>query len=115
MQANTCMSSEGSRAHLRGIGGRLVDNDHSAIVIEGDLNVIAQADWVIDLGPEGGDVGGRFAPEGTPGQVLAPRSHTGVALLPVLARRQPGAVQLLRRSRATALCKWPLHQAMAKR
>ena len=44
-------------------------------------------DLDLDLEPEGGDVGGRFVAEGTPEQVVAPGSHTGVALLPVLARR----------------------------
>jgi len=66
---------------------RLVDGGHSVVVIEHDLDVIAEADWVIDLGPEGGDAGGRVVAEGTPEQVVASRSHTGVALAPVLARR----------------------------
>ena len=66
---------------------RLVDADHSVVVIEHDLDVIAEADWVIDLGPEGGAAGGRIVAEGTPKQVVAMDSHTGVALAPVLARR----------------------------
>ena len=65
---------------------RLVDGGHSVVVIEHDLDVIAEADWVIDLGPEGGDGGGRVVAAGTPEQVVAARSHTGAALAPVLAR-----------------------------
>ncbi len=65
---------------------RLVAGGHSVVVIEHDLDVIAEADWVLDLGPEGGDAGGRIVVAGTPEQVLASGSHTGVALQPVLAR-----------------------------
>jgi len=65
---------------------RLVAGGHSVIVIEHDLDVIAEADWVLDLGPEGGDAGGRVVVAGTPEQVVASGSHTGIALRPVLAR-----------------------------
>jgi excinuclease ABC subunit A len=65
---------------------RLVDAGHSVVVIEHDLDVIAEADWVIDLGPEGGSAGGRVVVAGTPEVVVAARSHTGVALAPVLGR-----------------------------
>ncbi|MEO6281535.1 excinuclease ABC subunit UvrA [Roseateles sp.] len=65
---------------------RLVGGGHSVVVIEHDLDVIAEADWVLDLGPEGGDAGGRVVVEGTPEQVVASGSHTGVALRPVLER-----------------------------
>ena len=65
---------------------RLVDGGHSVVVIEHDLDVIAEADWILDLGPEGGTGGGRLVVAGTPEEVVACGSHTGEALRPVLAR-----------------------------
>jgi excinuclease ABC subunit A len=60
---------------------RLLDAGHSLLVIEHNLDVIAAADWLIDLGPEGGDAGGEILCEGTPRDVMkAARSHTGRAL-----------------------------------
>jgi excinuclease ABC subunit A len=74
---------------------RLVDLGNTVIVVEHNLDVIKTADWIIDLGPEAGDAGGRIVAEGTPEDVVAQaeaaresgglRSHTGEMLAPVLA------------------------------
>jgi excinuclease ABC subunit A len=66
---------------------RLVNGGHSVVVIEHDLDVIAEADWVIDLGPEGGKQGGKIVAQCTPEQLVKLKTHTGVALEPVLARK----------------------------
>jgi excinuclease ABC subunit A len=72
---------------LIGVLQRLVDAGHSVIVIEHNLDLIAEADWVIDLGPEGGEEGGRIVAEGTPEQVARSKgSHTGSFLRKVLNR-----------------------------
>ncbi|MDM0078023.1 excinuclease ABC subunit UvrA [Variovorax sp. J2P1-59] len=65
---------------------RLVNGGHSVVVIEHDLDVIAEADWLIDLGPEGGNAGGRVVAAAPPEEVVRLGTHTGVALAPVLAR-----------------------------
>jgi excinuclease ABC subunit A len=71
---------------LLAVLGRLVDAGNTVIVIEHNLDVIKTADWVIDMGPEGGSRGGMVICEGTPEQVaLDPKSFTGQWLKPVLA------------------------------
>ncbi len=69
-------------AKLLGAFKRLLDEGHSLLVIEHNLDVIRAADWILDLGPEGGDAGGRLLVAGTPETVMAhPESHTGRALV----------------------------------
>jgi excinuclease ABC subunit A len=87
--------------------GRLVETGNSIVVIEHNLDVIKVSDHLIDLGPEGGDEGGRLIASGTPEQIAAvPESYTGRFLAPLLevpasrARRPPG--QTARRRRAVA-------------
>jgi excinuclease ABC subunit A len=70
---------------LLGVLHSLVDKGNSVIVIEHNLDVIKTADWIIDLGPEGGSGGGLVVAEGTPEQIVeVPASHTGRFLRPVL-------------------------------
>ncbi len=67
---------------------RLLEAGHSLLVIEHNLDVIRASDWILDLGPEGGDGGGRLLVAGTPEQVMAESaSHTGRALLDFEAER----------------------------
>jgi excinuclease ABC subunit A len=72
-------------ARLLQVLSRLVESGNTVVVIEHNLDVIKTADWVIDLGPEGGDKGGKLVAAGTPEQVARTRdSHTGRYLRPVL-------------------------------
>jgi len=71
---------------LLGVLQRLVDTGNTVLVIEHNLDVIKSADWIVDLGPEGGDGGGTVVAEGTPEQVAKVKgSHTGRFLAPLLA------------------------------
>ncbi|MFM9974869.1 MAG: excinuclease ABC subunit UvrA [Beijerinckiaceae bacterium] len=66
----------------------LVEQGNTVVVIEHNLEVIKTADWIVDMGPEGGDGGGEVVGEGTPEDIAAnPKSHTGRFLREVLARR----------------------------
>jgi excinuclease ABC subunit A len=69
---------------------RLVDQGNTVLVIEHNLNVIKTADWVIDLGPEGGRRGGKVVGEGTPEQIARLDTATGTVLKEVLAGHGPG-------------------------
>jgi excinuclease ABC subunit A len=72
---------------------RLVDKGNSILVIEHNLDVIRCGDWVIDLGPEGGDKGGEIVVAGTPEEVAEhPTSHTGRYLKKVLEQHPPEVV-----------------------
>ena len=75
-------------AKLLDVLHELTDQGNSVVVIEHNLEVIKTADWVIDLGPEGGDGGGEIVASGPPEDIVkVKRSHTGSFLAPVLNRR----------------------------
>ncbi|WP_288582137.1 excinuclease ABC subunit UvrA, partial [uncultured Methylobacterium sp.] len=79
-------------AKLMEVLHELVDQGNSVVVIEHNLEVIKTADWVIDMGPEGGDGGGTIVAEGTPEAIAeSAASHTGRFLREVLARRPAAA------------------------
>ncbi|WP_270889425.1 excinuclease ABC subunit UvrA [Pedococcus sp. 5OH_020] len=91
----------------------LVDKGNTVIVIEHNLDVIKNADWIVDMGPEGGHAGGRVVAEGTPENVAqVEESHTGRFLAPVLAKsaRTP---QRLTGSKRTAAAAGPTRRATA--
>jgi excinuclease ABC subunit A len=81
-------------ARLLDVLGRLADAGNTVVVIEHNLDVIKSADWIIDLGPEGGDAGGALVASGTPEQVArVAASHTGQYLRRALeqGRSRPAA------------------------
>jgi excinuclease ABC subunit A len=80
---------------------QLVDQGNTVVVIEHNLDVIKTADWIVDLGPEGGAGGGRILVAGTPEDVAAtPGSHTGRFLAPHLKPARP-AKTAAKRSKTT--------------
>ena len=87
---------------------RLVDDGNTVLVIEHNLDVIKSADWIVDLGPEGGAGGGPIVAEGTPEQVAkVPESYTGQFLAPLL-----GIDRLSRRRRRAARQRRPIATPM---
>ena len=72
-------------ARLLGVLQRLVDAGNTVMVVEHNLELVKAADWVIDLGPEGGAAGGKLIAQGTPEQIAqAPGSYTGQSLREIL-------------------------------
>jgi excinuclease ABC subunit A len=110
---------------LLGVLSSLVDKGNTVLVIEHNLDVIKTADWLVDMGPEGGSRGGTVVAEGTPEEVAAvPESHTGTFLAPILegrAAKQPGrprratAAAASSPGRATATKKTATNKAPAKK
>src|SRR6201985_2932521 len=71
---------------------RLTDLGNSIIIIEHNMDVIRNADWIIDLGPEGGEDGGRIVAQGTPEQVArVKKSYTGQALTGYFSKSAPSS------------------------
>ncbi|MBO8188291.1 excinuclease ABC subunit UvrA [Streptomyces spirodelae] len=100
---------------LIGVLEGLVDKGNSVLVIEHNLDVIKTADWVVDLGPEGGNGGGLVVAEGTPEEVAAvPGSHTGKFLREMLGDRVSDAGAPLRPAAKAPAKKAPAKKAPAK-
>jgi excinuclease ABC subunit A len=79
-------------AKLMEVLHELTEQGNTVVVIEHNLEVIKTADWIIDMGPDGGDKGGEVVAEGTPEDVVrVKRSYTGQFLRPVLARARRGS------------------------
>ncbi len=90
---------------------KLLDAGHALVVIEHNLDVLAAADWIVDLGPEGGDAGGGIVVEGTPDTVMAcEASHTGCALREWQAALEAPTTALVA---AEARAGWPVTRAQA--
>jgi excinuclease ABC subunit A len=96
-EPTTGLSFEDCAALLR-VLHRLVDGGNTVILIEHNLDIIKNADWIIDLGPGAGDMGGQLIATGTPEEIThIPESYTGQYLLRVLAdgrRKEAGLVKV---------------------
>ncbi|TQK70958.1 MULTISPECIES: excinuclease ABC subunit UvrA [unclassified Nocardioides] len=100
---------------LLGVLSGLVDKGNTVLVIEHNLDVIKTADWLIDMGPEGGSRGGTVVAEGTPEDIAATAgSHTGAFLRPLLEGRSARQPTGLKRAPAAAV-KAPAKKAAAKK
>jgi excinuclease ABC subunit A len=88
-------------AKLLDVLHELVENGNTVVVIEHNLEVIKTADWIVDLGPEGGDGGGEIVAQGTPEDVAKiARSYTGQYLKPMLKARAPEKLPAARKMKA---------------
>ncbi|MBW2422839.1 MAG: excinuclease ABC subunit UvrA, partial [Deltaproteobacteria bacterium] len=93
---------------LLGVLDELVEAGNSVVVIEHNLDVIKTADWIIDIGPEGGPEGGEIVACGTPELIASTRaSHTGRALAPVIRRRKTRPPKTSQARRRTAPARRP--------
>ena len=80
---------------------KLVEAGNTVVVIEHNLDVIAEADWVIDLGPEGGPEGGKVTGEGAPSAIAKRKTPTGIALKAFLAEHRPRTDRKAKTAKAT--------------
>ena len=94
---------------------RLVDQGNTVIVIEHNLDVIKTADWIIDMGPEGGSGGGQIVAEGSPEQIAAvAESHTGGFLKTILPGRSGTTTRSQAKAKTTAKTAKPATTAAAR-
>jgi excinuclease ABC subunit A len=97
---------------LLGVLSRLVEAGNTVIVIEHNLDVIKTADWIVDMGPEGGSGGGQVVGEGSPEDIAAlPDSHTGGFLRDALTAKKPNTNSRAKKSAAPAAAKRPRKSA----